>query len=172
MKRLMALLLSLVLAVCCLSAFAEQGGTPPGDFGGSDGQGFPGGGTPPEMPQGQMPDGQVPEGFGESGGFPADGQMPAMPDGQMPEGFGESGGFPAGGGFPGGSGEKAEGQIGSWSLGGHDAGSIEGDDYAYDAALYITADGVDADKSAEGRVTGGTYDGQAASGVVIDDSAS
>ena len=164
MKRLTALLLMLTLTVFCLSAFAEQGGTPPGDFGGSGG--FPVDGTMPDMPGGQMP-----EGFGESGGFPADGTMPNIPGGQMPEGFGESDGFPAGG-FPGGSSEKAEGQIGSWSMGGHDANSIEGDDYAYDAALYITADGVDADKSATDRVTGGTYDGDMASGVVIDDSAS
>ena len=171
MKRLTALLLSLALAVFCLSAFAEQGTTPPDGFNGSDGQEFPGGGTPPEMPQGQMPGGQMPEGFGESGGFPGGGTPPDMPEGQMPEGFGDSAGFPAGG-FPGGNGEKVEGQIGSWSMGGHDANSIEGDDYAYDAAIYVTADGVDADKSAEDRVTGGTYDGQAASGVVIDDSES
>ena len=162
MKRLTALLLSLMLAVFCLSAFAEQNGMPPEGFDGSGG--FPAGGA-------DMPEGQMPEGFGESGGFPADGTPLGMPEGQMPEGFGESGGFPAGG-FPGGSGEKSEGQIGSWSMGGHDANAIEGDDYAYDAALYVTADGIDPDKSAADRIAGGTYDGETASGIVIDDSTS
>ena len=175
MKRIMALILVLALAAFSAVALAEQGGTPPGDFGSSDGG-----------PAGGMPGGTPPEGFGGEGGFPAGGTPPegfegfdgseggptgGFPGGTPPEGFDGPSGGPAGG-FPGSSGEKAEGQIGSWSMGGHDANSAEGDDYAYDAAIWVAADGIDADKSAADRVTGGTYDAKEASGIVIDDSAS
>ena len=175
MKRIIALILCITMAMFTLTALAEQGGTPPqmpdgqmpsGDFGGSSG--FPGGGEMPQMPDGQMPEGD----FGGSDGSQG-GSFPGMPDGQMPSGdFGESSGFPAGGfpgGFPGG-GEKAEGQLGSWSMGGTDAASLEGDDYGYDAALYVTADGVDEEKSATDRLAEGAYDRTAADGIVIDDS--
>ena len=57
-------------------------------------------------------------------------------------------------------------------MGGTDADSIDGDDYAYDAALYVTADGIDEEKSATDRMYEGTYDDSAATGIVIDDSES
>ena len=57
-------------------------------------------------------------------------------------------------------------------MGGTDVDSIGGDDYAYDAALYVTADGISEEKSAEYRIIAGTYDSESASGVVIDDSES
>ena len=176
MKRIIALILCIAMTVFTLSALAEQGGTPPqmpdgqmpsGDFAPSDGS-QAGGFGPSDGSQ----DGGFAPSDGTQGGFPG-GEMPQMPDGQMPSGdFGESSGFPAGGfsgGFPGG-GEKVEGQLGSWSMGGTDAASLEGDDYGYDAALYVTADGVDEEKSATERLAEGAYDGTAADGIVIDDS--
>ena len=96
-------------------------------------------------------------------------------------GPGEGGPGGPGEGTPGGPGEgtpgesggqQAEGQLGSWSMGGTDATSIDGDDYAYDAALYVTADGVDGELSANSRITSGTYDDESASDVVLLDSAS
>ena len=121
--------------------------------------GFPGGpgmGTPPEMPEGGFP--------GGPGGTP-----PEKPDGQ-PGGPGGPGRAP--GDAPGGQQSHVEGQLGSWSLGGTVADSIEGDDYAYDAALYVTADGIAEDKSSADRIDSGTYDAQSASGIVINDSES
>ena len=113
-------------------------------------------GAPPEMPD---------SGFsGSHGGTPH-----KKPDGQ-PGGPGGSGSPP--GDAPGGQQSHAEGQLGSWSLGGTNADSIEGDDYAYDAALYVTADGIAEDKSSADRIVTGTYDAQSASGVVISDSES
>ncbi len=113
-------------------------------------------GAPPEMPD---------SGFsGSHGGTPH-----KKLDGQ-PGGPGGSGSTP--GDAPGGQQSHAEGQLGSWSLGGTNADSIEGDDYAYDAALYVTADGIAEDKSSADRVVTGTYDAQSASGVVISDSES
>ena len=113
-------------------------------------------GAPPEMPD---------SGFsGSQGGTPH-----KKPDGQ-PGGPGGSGSTP--GDAPGGQQSHAEGQLGSWSLGGTNADSIEGDDYAYDAALYVTADGIAEDKSSADRIVTGTYDAQSASGVVISDSES
>lgn len=64
-----------------------------------------------------------------------------------------------------------EGPIGSWTGGGTDASTAEGDDYAYSPALYVTADGVDA-ASAFSRISGGSYDDAQATGIAIDDSAS
>ncbi|MBR6220244.1 MAG: hypothetical protein IKQ80_06765, partial [Clostridia bacterium] len=70
---------------------------------------------------------------------------------------------------PGGQQSQVEGQLGSWSLGGTDADSAGGDDYAYDAALYVTAEGIDEEKSATERISSGEYDASGASGIVIDD---
>jgi len=172
MKRVAAILLCMVLCVSlCLSASAEktekqfdpgnmsfpEGMTPP------DGSGFPEGMTLPEgmnFPEGMTP----PEGMS----FP-EGTTPPDGMGQPPQGF-DGSSFP--GGFPGGSQGKAEGQLGSWSSGGTNADSVEGNDYAYDAALYVTADGIDAEKSSVGRITSGTYDEHYASGITISDSAS
>ena len=153
MKRLIAMILSLMLlAVCCLPAMAEQSG------------------GAPAMPQGQ----QVPDGNGDSFGGSGGDAMPQMPEGQTPPGdFGDMDMSSFGGsegGFPGGA--AVEGQIGSWSQGGKDVGSLQGDDYAYDAALYVTADGIDMSKSAADRMTEGTLDNRYADGVVLNDSAS
>lgn len=104
--------------------------------------------TPPEKPDG-MP-GEMPQGM--------DGQMPDSMGGQMP-----------GGDAPGGQQSQAEGQLGSWSMGGTDASTIDGDDYAYDAAIYVTAEGMDEEKSATDRIASGTYDDASASDVVIED---
>ena len=110
--------------------------------------------------------------------------MGAPPDGSGPSGAPPSSqGGPSGQGGPGGQGgqggpggssggQKAEGQLGSWSMGGTDASSADGDDYAYDSALYVTADGVDDGKSATDRISAGTYDGSAAKGIVISDTTS
>ena len=150
MKRILALILvfSLVLSLC-LSGMAES----------SVPQGGPGG-TPPEG-MGQPPEGMTPpDGMGE----PPEGGPGGMP----PEGG--PGGAP--GEAPGGQQSQVDGQLGSWSMGGTDADSIDGDDYAYDAALYVTADGIDEEKSATDRMYEGTYDDSAATGIVIDDSES
>ena len=152
MKRFLAILISIMLAAGCLSAMAESetpggsGGAPAagGDFGGSDGGPSSG------------------DDFGGSDGAPASGDDFGGSDGapSSGEGFGPSGGA------------KAEGMIGSWSMGGTDADSLEGDDYAYDAALYVTADGINTEKSATDRLSTGTISDQAASGIVIHDSES
>ncbi len=106
--------------------------------------------------------GTPPDGQGGPGGTPPDGQ--GGPDGAPPDGQGGPGGNKGG--------QKADGQLGSWSMGGTDASSAGGDDYAYDSALYVTADGIDSEKSADGRIASGTYDEAGAEDVVISDSAS
>ena len=159
MKRVLMILMTLML-VCsvCLPGLSE-GSQPPAQpegfgpsEGGPGGMTFPEGMTPPEG-----------DGFNPSEGGP--GGM-TFPEGMTPP----EGGFPGGMTF--GSGEKTEGQLGSWSMGGRDAASVEGDDYAYDAALYISAEGVNKEKSAVDRIVSGTYDGESATGVVISDSVS
>ena len=148
MKRIFALILTIMMITCAVGAFAEESS------------------QPPEPPEGAM--GQPPEGMGEppQGGKPPQGGPggPGGPGGEPPQG--------APGDAPGGQQNEVEGQLGSWSLGGTDADSVGGDDYAYDAALYITADGIDDEKSATERITSGEYDASGASGIVIDDSAS
>jgi len=165
MKRFLAIMLAAMLVLCSsLAALAENAGTstsqPPkmGDRGPED--------TPPEMPEGGFPGGTPPE--MPEGGFPG-GTPPEKPDGQ-PGGPGRPGGAP--GGRHDGQQEHAEGQLGSWSMGGTNADSIEGDDYAYDAALYVTADGIDEKKSNTDRIASGSYDAQSASGIAINDSES
>ena len=85
-------------------------------------------------------------------------------------------GMPEGEGGPGGPGGQdttpAEGQIGSWNGGGTDASTVGGNDYDYDAALYVTADGIDEAESSTDRISGGTYDASAADGITIEDSES
>ena len=120
-------------------------------------------GQPPELPNGEKPDGQPPE---MPNGQKTDGEPPAKPDGQIPGGPGQMGE-----GEPGGQG-KIEGQPGSWSMGGTDASGIEGDDYAYDSALYITSEGIDEEKSSTDRIEGGTYDDTSAQGITINDDTS
>lgn len=148
MKRIFALILAIMMITCAVGAFAEESSQPP---------------EPPECAMGQPP-----EGMGEppQGGKPPQGGPggPGGPGGEPPQG--------APGDAPGGQQNEVEGQLGSWSLGGTDADSVGGDDYAYDAALYITADGIDDEKSATERITSGEYDASGASGIVIDDSAS
>ena len=135
------------------------GGTPP------DGNGGPGGpgGTPPDKP----------DGIGGPGG--PGGTPPDKPDGNGGPG-GPGGNPPDGNGGPGdhggNGGQNAEGQLGSWSMGGTDASTIDGDDYAYDAALYVTADGIDSEKSATARIMSGTYDADSAENITLSDSAS
>ncbi len=92
------------------------------------------------------------------------GKPPEKPSGEMPSG--------GPGGGPGGGNSAAEGQLGSWSMGGTDASTVDGDDYAYDAALFVTADGIDAEKSATDRITEGTWDEKTSSDIVIDDTVS
>ncbi len=85
-------------------------------------------------------------------------------------GPGGSGG-PGGAGGPGGSDAQGnvsggtEGVLGSWSSGGTE-------DYEYDAALYITAEGIDEELSAEDRITGGSWDEDGANGFTLSDSTS
>ena len=143
MKRIIALMLTIMMFTCVVGAFAE------------------GNGQPPEPPAGAM--GQPPEGMGEppQGGKPPQGG-PGM--GEPPQG--------GPGDAPGGQQNEVEGQLGSWSLGGTDADSVGGGDYAYDAALYVTSDGIDEAKSATERIASGEYDATGASGIVIDDSTS
>ena len=151
------MLAAMFLLCSSLAAFAEdtnsRANQPP-----QMGDGAPEG-TPPEMPEGGFPGGP-----GGPGGTP-----PEKPDGQPGDHGGPDG---APGYAPGGQQSHVEGQLGSWSMGGTDADSIEGDDYAYDAALYVTADGVSEEKSATDRITFGSYDAQSASGIVISDSES
>ena len=114
-------------------------------------------GEPPAGDRGQPPEGgpggNPPEGMGEppQGGPGGPGEM-----GQPPEG-GMSG--------PGGEGVSTEGQLGSWSGGGME-------DYDYDAALYVTAEGIDEEKSSLDRLSAGEATDSAAEGIVIEDSAS
>lgn len=112
---------------------------------------------------------------GTSSGMPADGTIPSdgtIPDmDQIPTDDGASSGDSAGAssGMPGMGGDPVEGQLGSWNGGGTNADAVEGNDYAYDAALFITVEGLDAEKTAPDRISGGAYDGQAADGVSIID---
>ncbi len=158
MKKFLCILAVLMMAAC--SGFAE--GNPP--------QGMPEGAPPEGMDfgasgGGQMPEGAPPEGadFGGSNG----GQMP---EGAPPEGADFGGSNGSSGGPQGFGGGQAEGQLGSFSQGGTNADSTEGNDYAYDAALYVTAEGVDDSKSALQRISEGTLGNQAAEGIVIRDS--
>lgn len=118
MKRIIALIVTVMLIVGSVCAFAE----PP--------SGGPGGGQPPQ-------------------GGPG-GEMGNSPDGM---------------GGPGGSNEKAEGVIGSWSSGGSE-------DYEYSAALYVTAEGIDEEKSSTERIAFGAYDASSSDGIVIEDTQS
>lgn len=135
MKRILAVILAMILAIGCIGAYAEPNG------------------NPPEKPNGEM--GQPPEGMGEPpqggpGGNPPDGM------GNPPEGMGGPGGGDA---------AKAEGVIGSWSSGGSE-------DYEYDAALYITGEGIDGEKSSTDRVSSGEYDESGADSITIEDTQS
>ena len=160
MKRIFAVFIALMLiSGVCLCGVAE-------------------GNQPPAMPDGFGPsEGGMtpPDGFGPSDGGMAFPEGMTPPDGMtFPEGMTPpEGGF---GGMPfgdfGGQQGKTEGQLGSWSMGGQNAASVEGADYAYDAALHITAEGVNAEKSSLERILAGTYDGQGASDIVISDEAS
>ena len=152
MNKILSAILAIMMALAACGAIAEEQGnqptnsemgTPQGDMG-----------TPPEMPEGGRPGGH------------GTGTPPEKPDGQHRG----SGGAPDN--APGGQQSQAEGQLGSWSMGGTDADSIDGDDYAYDAALYVTEDGIFEEKSSVDRITAGTYDAYSASGVVISDSGS
>ena len=171
MKRVLAGILVLAMVFCSIMVIAEgnppQGMpdnmTPPegGNFGGSDGSQMPEGMAPPEdMDFGgsdgsQMPEGMTPpEGMDFSGSDGSEG---------APQGFG--------GGFPGGQ-SQAEGQLGSFSMGGTNADSAEGNDYAYDAALYVTSDGVNDSKSTLSRIEDGTFGNRNAEDIVIRDNES
>lgn len=184
MKKILAILLTLAMLCVMLfsvTAFAEEtsdtssdtptemstppDGTPPDSFGG--GNGGPGGGNPPD---GTPPDGTPPDGFGGGNGgemgTPPDGgngQPPKKPDGSRPGGPGEA---------PGEQQNRVEGQLGSWSLGGTDASSAGGNDYAYDVALYVAKDGIVQDKSTVDRISEGIYDDDSAENIVINDSES
>lgn len=161
MKRIIALIIAAILAVICMCAYAEP-------TSGSSGEGQP----PQGGPGGTPPDGMTPP----DGRTPPDGSTPPDGMGEPPQGGpGGPGGNPpdgAPGDAPGGQQSQVEGQLGSWSLGGTDADSIGGDDYAYDAALYITAEGIDTEKSATDRISSGVYNETGASGIIIDDSES
>lgn len=158
MKKIFAILLTLAMLCVMLfsvTALAEETSDTSSD-------------TPTEM--GTPPDGTPPDGFGggnggEMGTPPngGNGQPPEKPDGSRP-------GDP--GNAPGGQQSCVEGQLGSWSMGGTDASSAGGNDYAYDAALYVTADGVSQDKSSADRISAGTYDEDSAENIVINDSES
>ena len=149
MKRIFAWILAIMMITCAVGAFAEGNDQPP---------------EPPAGAMGEPPEGmgEPPEGMGEppQGGKPPQGG-PGGPGGEPPQG--------APGDAPGGQQNEVEGQLGSWSLGGTDADSVGGDDYAYDAALYVTSDGIDAEKSATERISSGEYGDTGASGIVIDD---
>jgi len=106
-------------------------------------------GQPPEKPDGDM----TPPDWGN-------GQPPEKPDGTRPGGPGDA---------PGGQQGRVEGQLGSWSMGGTDDASEGGNDYAYDAALYVTAEGISQDQSSVDRVSAGTYDENSAENIVIND---
>ena len=152
MKRFLAIMLAAMFLLCSsLAAYAEDTNSNTNhqpQMGGEAPEGMP-----PEMPEGGFP--------GGPGGTP-----PEKPDGR-PGGHGV-----APGNAPGRQQSHVEGQLGSWSMGGTNADGIEGDDYAYDAALYVTADGISEEKSGTDRITSGSYDAQSVSGIVISDSES
>lgn len=77
-----------------------------------------------------------------------------------------------GGDAPGGQQSQVEGQLGSWSMGGTDESTVEGNDYAYDAALFVTEEGIDEEKSAADRISAGTYNETEAADITIDDTES
>ena len=146
MKRLLTVLMVFIMMFSvCLNVLSEGGQPPeiPDGFGPSEGgptgTPFPAGMTPPEGFDGFEPSDDGPGGM-------------TFPEGITPP-EGGFGGMPFGD-FRGQQGH-AEGQLGSWSMGGKDAASVEGDDYAYDAALHVTAEGVNAEKSAAERITSG-----------------
>ncbi len=144
-----------------------SGEKPSGGPGGDD----PSGEMPSGGPGGDAPSGEMPSG-GPGGGTPS-GDMPSGgPGGNAPSGDMPSGGPGEGGPGGGGNQEKAEGQLGSWSMGGTDASTTDGNDYDYDAALYVTSDGIDEEKSSADRITEGTYDDSKAEGIVLSDSES
>ena len=148
MKRFLAILLAMLLCCACVAGLSEDASS--GDSSGAssgDSSGMPAAGT-----------------------IPADGAIPDM--GQFPADDGASNGASSGmpSGMPGMSGDPVEGQLGSWNGGGTNADAVEGNDYAYDAALFITAEGVDAEKTNADRISGGAYDAKAAEGVrIVDD---
>ena len=167
MKRLLGVLLAVLLMISCAAGFTEGAALPEGmDFSASDGSQMPEGMTPPEGMEFSASDGsQMPEGM-----TPPEGTDFSGSDGsQMPEGmdFSGSDGMPQGLG-----GGSAEGAIGSFTMGGTNADSAAGDDYAYDAALYVTAEGVNDAKSTPDRMSEGAFDGKTAAGIIIRDSAS
>ena len=65
-----------------------------------------------------------------------------------------------------------EGEIGSWSGGGTDASTVGGNDYDYNAALYIEDGKIVAAESAQDRIESGDATDTSASNIVIDDSES
>ena len=136
-KRILAIVLSIMMIFgISLSAFAENSENPPE---------MPSGGmTPPDFGDGQPP--EKPDGDMTRPGS-GNGQRPDKPNGEGPGGHGDA---------PGGKQSQVEGQLGSWSMGGTDASSVGGDDYAYDSALYVTADGVSQENSATDRISAGT----------------
>ncbi len=92
----------------------------------------------------------APGGGPEGGGGPG-----GPPDGPF-------GGAPGGGAGPGGDRAAVEGVIGSWSSG-------DAEDYDYDAALFVTAEGIDEAQSAQTRISSGNWDGTTAAGLTLDD---
>lgn len=62
--------------------------------------------------------------------------------------------------------------LGSWNMGGTDASKVEGNDYDYQAALYIVSDDIDTSKSSTDQISGGSYDDSTAEGISISDSTS
>ncbi len=142
MKRILAAILAMLLLVGCIGSYAETNG------------------NPPEKPSGEM--GQPPEGMGEPPQGGPGGDMGNPPDGMGGPG-GEGG--PGGGSAPSDNAEKPEGMIGAWSSGGSE-------DYEYDAALYVTGEGIDGEKSSTDRIASGEYDASGADGIVIEDTQS
>ena len=142
MKRIVCLILSLMLATCMTMSCLAESSAPQG---GIDEQRE----NPPagmdEPPQG---------GPGGDRGNPPDGM--GGPGGE---------GGPGGGSAPSDNAEKPEGMIGSWSSGGSE-------DYEYDAALYVTGEGIDGEKSSTDRMASGEYDASGADGIVIEDTQS
>ena len=163
MKRFLAILLAILLACStCVVVLSEDGSS--GDSAGGSS------GMPADGSSGMPADGSSGMPAGGSSGMPAGGTVPDM--GSFPTDDGASSGDSAGdsSGMPGMGGAPVEGQLGSWNGGGTNADAVEGNDYAYDAALYVTAQGVDAEKTAADRISSGTYDAQQADGVSIGDS--
>ena len=156
MKRFLSLLVALFLVgAICMVSLSE--GT---DASSGDSAGIPAG---DDASSGDS----AGDSAGDSSGMPADGTIPDM--GEIPADADASSGDSAGA-SSGMGGDPVEGQLGSWNGGGTNADAVEGNDYAYDAALFVSAEGIDAEKSAADRIQGGAYDALAASGLVINDS--